>query len=155
MPARRGAAPVGGPRATWITGSVAAWRASFPHAKEANFYGGYRRRSPIVDADFVHFEGLQELDMSYCRQVTDTAFVHLKGIRKLIMWCCFQNTITDAAFAHLKGIHTLDMRQCSQATITVAAFSHLAGISSIRIEGCSAAAIAAAKAAGLRVLQLN
>ena len=58
-------------RATWIAGSVAAWRASFPRAKVANAIGynialNRARRTPIVDADFVHFEGLQELDMSNC-----------------------------------------------------------------------------------------
>ncbi len=163
-------------RATVIQGSVAAWRASFPHAKAASVYS-YLRRTPLLDADFVHFEGLQELDMTVCNEVTDAAFVHLKGIRKLRMWGCSQETITDAAFAnlkgihtlnmsrcaqatitdtafaHLKGIHTLDMSYCTQATITDAAFAHLEGIDSIRMNGHSAAAVNSAKAAGLRVLE--
>jgi hypothetical protein len=32
----------------------------------------------VVDADFVHFEGLRELYMAGCRGVTDAAFVHLR-----------------------------------------------------------------------------
>ena len=63
-------------RETWITGSVAAWRASFPRAKAANASGymhGRKRRPPLVNEDFVYFEGLQELDMSDCDKVTDAA----------------------------------------------------------------------------------
>ena len=73
-------------RETVITGSIAAWRASFPHANVANVsIRPFRRTAPVVDADFVHFEGLQELDMSRCTGVTDAAFVFLKGIRSLTM----------------------------------------------------------------------
>ena len=86
-------------------GSVAAWRASFPRAKVANV-GNSIRRTPIVDADFVHFEGLQELNMSFCKKVTDAAFVHLKGIRKLKMLGSSQKTITDAAFLHTSRAST-------------------------------------------------
>ena len=46
---------------TVIQGSVAAWRACFPHARCANvqmtiLIGGISKRTaPVVDADFVHF----------------------------------------------------------------------------------------------------
>ena len=45
---------------TVILGSVAAWRACFPRARWANVRGYYGegRRTPVVDADFVHFVGL-------------------------------------------------------------------------------------------------
>jgi hypothetical protein len=119
---------------TVIRGSVAAWRACFPRARWANVSGWNRRRTPVVDADFVHFVGLRRLDMEGCTSITDAAFVHLKGIHTLRMSGCFQPTITEAAFAHLKGIHTLDMTRCTQ--ITDAAFVHLKGIHTLSIEEC-------------------
>ena len=122
-------------RSTWINGSVAAWRASFPCAKVAKVsgfeYPDYRS-APIVDADFVHFAGLAELTMLSCTEVTDAAFAHLAGIRSLNMRGCRQ--ITDAAFVHLKGIQELDMRSCS--SITDAAFAHLKGIHALNMSFC-------------------
>ena len=114
-------------RRTVIKGSIAAWRACFPRARCANVR---QRRAPAVDADFVHFEGLQELRMHDVHKggITDAAFAHLRGIHTLNMNCCAQAGITDAAFAHLRGIHALGMVGCSQAAITDAAFAHLAGI---------------------------
>ena len=75
---------------TRITGNVGGWRASFPRATKANIsvkYSYPQVHNAIVDADFVHFEGIHTLDMSYCRQagITSAAFVHLKGIHKLDM----------------------------------------------------------------------
>ena len=167
-------------RKTVITGSIAAWRASFPRALTAsvsmwaNRPGGHRN-VPVVDADFAHFAGLRLLDMDSCEAVTDAAFAHLKGIRTLLMvGCgqagitdaafahlggiaalnicrCNQVGITDAAFAHLKGIRMLDMRGCDQATITGSAFRHLAGAERVNMHGCTGAARDAARAAGLRV----
>ena len=122
---------------TVIKGSVAAWRACFPRARWASVRQGHRgRRTPVVDADFVHFVGLRRLNMGDCISVTDAAFVHLKGIHTLDMTDCCQATITDAAFTHLKGIHTLNMDWCYQPTITDAAFAHLKGIHSLTIYGC-------------------
>ena len=124
---------------TVIKGKIALWRACFPRARGANVgqRGGNARwqnpngrRTPVVDADFVHFVGLRALNMSWCTQVTDAAFEHLKGIQELNMSWCDQDTITDAAFEHLKGIQVLSMRNCSQNTITGAAFEHLKGIQS-------------------------
>ena len=108
---------------TRIRGNVRGWRASFPRATKANIsvvYSVPQRHNAIVDADFVHFEGIHTLDMSFCAQVgiTDAAFVRLKGIHTLDMIWCNQAGITDAAFVHLKGIHTLYMRACNQAGIT-------------------------------------
>jgi hypothetical protein len=97
---------------TVIMGSVGAWRACFPRARWANVAQNEwndGRRTPVVDADFVHFVGLRRLDMSRCTSITDAAFVHLKGIHTLNMSSCNQPTITDAAIEHLKGIHTLNM----------------------------------------------
>ena len=84
---------------TRIWGNVRGWRSSFPRATKANISVEYLqlRHNAIVDADFVYFEGIHTLDMSYCRQAG----------------------ITDAAFVHLKGIHTLDMSFCDQADITL------------------------------------
>jgi hypothetical protein len=122
---------------TVIKGSVAAWRACFSMARWANVEQyGRGRRTPVVDADFVHFVGLRRLDMSQCTSITDAAFTHLKGIHTLKMYRCFQPTVTDAAFVHLKGIHTLDMYGCRQSTITDAAFAHLKGIHSLSMAYC-------------------
>ena len=121
---------------TVICGSVASWRACFPKARWANV-NGYMRRTPVVDADFVHFVGLRRLDMRWCSSITDAAFVHLKGIHTLEMGVCSQPTITDAAFVQLKGIHTLNMAACRQFTITDAAFVHLKGIHSLSLFGCT------------------
>ena len=124
---------------TVIRGSVAAWRACFPKARWASVsqWGKKGRKTPLVDADFVHFVGLRRLNMSYCRDVTGAAFVHLKGIQSLDMSGCNQLTITDKAFVHLKGIHTLNMAFCSQYTITGAAFAHLKGIHTLNMTCCS------------------
>jgi hypothetical protein len=71
-----------GDRDTVIQGSIGAWRACFPRARCANVKhtapkGHPKRAAPVVDADFVHLEGLRELRMSGCKSVTDAAFVHL------------------------------------------------------------------------------
>ena len=121
-------------RGTVIKGSIAAWRACFPNALCANVQqGGWengtnKRAAPVVDADFVHFEGLRELYMAGCMDVTDAAFVYLRGMRTLDMGFCRQAAITDAAFAHLAGVQRLSIEGCYQATITDAAFAHLRGI---------------------------
>ena len=126
---------------TVIQGSVAAWRACFPHARCARVRKGDAddgdeiRAAPVVDAD-LHFEGLRELNMADCRDVTDAAFVHLRGIHTLDMSWCDQATITDAAFAHLVGIQSLNMQGCEQATITDAAFAHLRGIQKLNMSQC-------------------
>ena len=131
-------------RETAIQGSIAAWRACFPRALNANVSQyAYRaakvRATPVVDADFVHLEGLRELRMAGCVGVTDAAFAHLRGICTLDMSDCHQKGVTDAAFAHLRGIHTLDMSHCNQAGFTGAdaAFSHLCGIHTLVGECCN------------------
>ena len=129
-------------RDTVIQGSIAAWRACFPHAccanvQKLNWLGGVKRASPVVDADFVHFEGLRELFMAGCRDVTDAAVVHLRGIHTLDLSHCDQLTITDAAFAHLAGIQRLSIRACRQGTIADAAFAHLRGIQLLNMSVCT------------------
>ena len=129
-------------RDTVIQGSIAAWRACFPNARCANvqqcgWLGALNKRSvPVVDADFVHFEGLRELHMASCKDVTDAAFVHLRGIHTLDMSYCSQLAITDASFAHLAGIQRLSLCYCDQATITDAAFAHLRGIQLLNMSLC-------------------
>ena len=128
-------------RGTVILGSIVGWRACFPRARYANVRmpaSGDRvvRRTPVVDADFVHFAGLWELNMSACSAVTDAAFVHLRGIRVLDMSLCSQHTITDAGLAHLVGIQKLCIWGCSQATLTDAAFAPLRGIRALNMGGC-------------------
>ena len=131
-------------RVTVIQGSIAAWRACFPRARCANVQqqvagdeeGARWRAVPVVDADFVHLEGLRELYMANCRAVTDAAFVHLRGIFALDMTECDQTAITDAAFAHLAGIQRLSIEFCEQATITDAAFAHLRGIQLLNMSHC-------------------
>jgi hypothetical protein len=123
---------------TAIKGSIAAWRACFPRACCANvarysMTGGEVRAAHVVDADFVHFEGLRELNMMYCRAVTDAAFVHLRGIHSLDIGSCFR--LTDAALVHLTGIQRLGMFNCSG--ITDAGFVHLRGIQLLNIMHCT------------------
>jgi hypothetical protein len=116
-------------RGTVIRGSIAAWRACFPHARCANVgrtsrvYGAEVRKARVYDADFVHFEGLRELNMAGCYDVTDAAFAHLRGIHSLEMLNCSQ--ITDAAIAQLAGIQRLGMFQALLTPLlcTCAAFS--------------------------------
>ena len=112
-------------RGTVIQGSIAAWRACFPHARYANaqlvkYNGAPRRAAPVVDADFVHFEGLRELYMEGCTDATDAAFAHLRGIHTLVMEHCSQATITGSSFSCLKGISVLGMARCGDAAIAVA-----------------------------------
>ncbi len=126
-------------RDTVITGSVAAWRACFPRARCANVQkGGLKgyRRNPLVNTDIAHFEGLRELNMADCCDVTDAAFVHLRGIHTLDMTGCDQRFITDAAFAHLAGIQWLSIFGCDQAPLTDAAFVHLRGIQVLNMSCC-------------------
>ena len=71
---------------TRISRKVGGWRKSFPHATKANISAAVDGRfNAIVDADFVHFEGLHTLNMHGCGQagITDAAFVHLKGVHTL------------------------------------------------------------------------
>ena len=147
---------------TVIRGSIALWRGCFPRARGANVghRGGNKplqnptgRRTPVVDADFVHFVGLRALNMSWCTQVTDAAFEHLKGIQELNMSGCRQATITGAAFENLKGIQELDMRLCNQATITDAAFEHLKGIQELNMSWCHQATITDAAFEHLKGIQ--
>ena len=157
---------------TAIKGSIAAWRACFPHARCANiahhsFTGGEVRIAPVEDADFVHFEGLRELNMLGSEDVTDAAFVHLRDIHSLEMSFCFGLTdaalphlvgiqrlgvagcdITDAAFAHLRGIQLLNIIVCAQ--LTDAAFAHLRGIKTLFMRGCDQPAITDAAFVHLR-----
>ena len=145
-------------RRTVIQGSIAAWRACFPHALCVNVqkwdssYRANMRSAAVVDADFVHFEGLRELYMADCKGVTDAAFVHLRGIHTLDMTCCSQPAITDAAFAHLAGIQRLSMWGCHQVTITDAALAHLRGIHTLYMRGCNQPAITDAAFVHLRGL---
>ena len=145
---------------TQVRQNAGGWRACFPRATKANISVklGYPHNT-FVDADFVHFEGLHTLDMSYCYQagITDAAFAHLKGIHTLNMSRCDQAGITDAAFVHLKGIHTLNMEGCYQAGITDAAFAHLKGIHTLDMSYCSQAGItdaAFAHLAGIHTLNM-
>ena len=158
---------------TAIKGSIAAWRACFPRARCANvgrgtFTDGEVRSAPVVDADFVHFEGLRELNMFECQAVTDAAFVHLRGIHSLEMSGCFKITsaalvhlagiqrlgmvgcprITDAAFVHLQGIQLLNIMFCMQ--LTDAAFAHLRGIKALFMSQCGQPAITDAAFVHLR-----
>ena len=127
-------------RKTVILGSIGSWRACFPRARCANVrfleYAAGLRHTPVVDADFVHFVGLWELNMTACKAVTDAAFVHLRGIRVLNMGGCDQLTITDAGLAHLMGIQKLSIQGCDQATLTDAAFAPLRGIRVLNMGQC-------------------
>jgi hypothetical protein len=141
---------------TAIKGSIADWRASFPKALCANVAQGYwkfimeLRNTPVLDADFVHLQGLRELNMSGCTSVTDAAFAHLRGINTLNMSLCSQSAITDAAFEHLRGIRLLDMSSCNQEGITDAAFAHLRGIYWLDMRCCYQESITDAAFANLR-----
>ena len=152
-------------RGTVIKGSIAAWRACFPLARCANVQQKdwprslNKRAAPVVDADFVHFEGLRELNMYGCDAVTDAAFLHLRGINSLEMGGCIHLTdaalghlvgiqrlgmafcrgIADAGFVHLRGIQLLNIMYCTQ--LTDAAFVHLRGIKTLFMERCSQPAI--------------
>ena len=142
---------------TLIRGNVGGWRKSFPRATKANISADIsQRRSAIVDADFVHFEGIHTLYMEGCTQagITDAAFAHLKGIHKLNMIGCNQAGITDAAFVHLKGIHTLNMPRCNQVGITDTAFDHLKGVHTLDMSRCNQAGITDAAFAHLKGIDM-
>jgi hypothetical protein len=127
-------------RATVILGSIGGWRACFPWARCANVrfneHAAGWRHTLVVDADFVHFVGLWELNMRSCKAVTDAAFVHLRGVRVLDMTGCNQSAITDAGLAHLVGIQKLSIDGCDQATLTDAAFAPLRGIRVLNMSFC-------------------
>jgi hypothetical protein len=128
-------------RRTAIQGNIRSWRACFPRARCANVQqrgvaSRETRVTPLVDADFVHFEGLREVYMAGCNAVTDASFVSLRGINTLDMSYCDQQSITDSAFAHLHGIKWLSIRGCIQPTITDAAFQHLSGILVLDMSFC-------------------
>ena len=160
-------------RGTVIHGSIASWRACFPRARCANvlrysFAGERVRAAPVVDADFVHLEGLRELNMFGCHDVTDAAFARLRGIHSLEMGMC--PLLTDAALAHLAGIQRLGMSDCRGVSdaglahlrgikllnigdctqLTDAAFVHLGGVKALFMEGCSQPAVTDAALVHLR-----
>ena len=91
------------PEVSCIRRCVPMWRRCYPNAKVANV-GSYqdRVRSQLVDNVFKHFSGVQYLDMTGQRSITDAALVHLKGINTLYMTGCSQSTITDACWARLR-----------------------------------------------------
>ena len=67
-----------------IQGSLAAWRASHPHAKAANV--SWRR--DLLDADLAALRGLRAVKVQGCPTLTDAAIVHLAGVHTLDMsWC--------------------------------------------------------------------
>ena len=129
-------------RETVIQGGIGAWRACFPRARCANVRerdwegGAVVRHIPVVDADFMHFVGLWELNMDSCLAVTDAAFVHLRGIRVLDMTDCNQIVITDAGLAHLVGIQKLCIAGCNQPTLTDSAIAPLRGIRVLSMGAC-------------------
>lgn len=103
---------------TFILGNISSWRACFPKARAANV-GNYMfnpgsRKIPLKDADFVHFQGITELNMYYQSGVTDKAFKNLMGIKKLNMGGCNTYSISDVAFQYLDGIEELNMFACKQ-----------------------------------------
>ena len=169
---------------------MADWRACFPRALCANVRKwapsgcGAVRTAPLTDADFVHFQGLQELNMSWCLSVTNAAFAHLAGLRaldmsrcnqaaitakalaplrgaleRLSLWGCDQPGLTDAALAHVGGtLRVLNIGECRQ--LTDAAFAHLRGLHTLLMWDCNQAAVSDAAferlgAARLRVLSLE
>jgi hypothetical protein len=56
---------------TRMQGNVGGWRRSFPRAAKANISVDPFRHNAIVDADFVHFEGIHTLET--CRVATRRA----------------------------------------------------------------------------------
>ena len=134
---------------TVIRGSVASWRACYPRAIGAAAYSrnpycddgpeycglSDGRLRHLVDADFEHFRGLENLFISHCEGLSDSALAPLAGsIRMLIMEFC--TSFSDAAFVHLRGIRELYMGHCDQPAITDAAIVHLAGIQVLRLSWC-------------------
>ena len=115
-------------------GQRGAWRACFPRAKYANITRGGTgfRRNSIIDSDFVHLAGLEQLNMNYCTEITDAAFVHLVGIQKLSMYACIN--ITDAAFVHLVGIKELNITCCYQ--ITDNGIQYIRGVRMLNMAHC-------------------
>ena len=117
---------------TRITGSVEAWRRSFPYALSANLSSR---------PDFYHFsllEGIATLDMSYCTHhcITSYSFSKLSGsLKQLRMTGCRQ--ITDDALAHLKGIQHLDISYCSDGALTPAGLLALIAVPVVRVAGCN------------------
>lgn len=112
-----------------IVGSLAEWRSTNPTATRCNIEG----RRDLTDADFVHLQGILELNMNGCNQpgVTDTAFENLRGIKNLEMNRCNQAGITNAAFENLRGIEHLAMAGCTQEGITPLALIPLYGVVSL------------------------
>ena len=105
-----------------IKTSLEVWKRKFPKAKYANI----SRRKDLTDANFVHLENLEYLDMGYCNQskFTDAALTHLKNIHTLIIRGCTQ--ITDDAFKPLNKLTTLDISYCTQ--LSTKAFVHFKNI---------------------------
>ena len=68
---------------TVIKGSVASWRACFPRARCANVTKGYwvagPRKTPLVDADFVHFVGLRRLGHKWLEECHGCCFCVPQG----------------------------------------------------------------------------
>ena len=64
---------------TKIECSVFKWRVCFPRARTA----ALRRYSTLTDADFVALAGLRRVMLAECRNIMDAHFVHFWGIHNL------------------------------------------------------------------------
>lgn len=95
----------------------------------------------LTDAAFSSLRGIPSIDVSGCKKLTDAALAHLRGdgdsavtaTKSLRISCCKQ--ITDAGIAHLRGIQNVDVNRCHQ--LTDACLEHLNGsIQSLNVTGC-------------------
>ena len=107
-------------------GSLAAWRACFPHVRSATI-SAY----DIMDEDFEHLKGLHELNIEH-GNFSGAGLVHLRGIHTL--WMCGNPNFEGRYLGHLRGIHTLDISSCDG--VTDADLRHLRGIHTLRMWKC-------------------
>ena len=105
------------------------WRNAYPNALSV----ALSRNVTFPSEDYVHLRGVRYLHLNHNPSITDAAFDHFqtfrgdKGLDTLNMSWCRQ--ITDKAFENLRGINTLDVSFCRQ--ITDKAFENLRGISTL------------------------
>ena len=87
--------------------------------KALNIDNCYRTKSKqiITDKHFKYFNGLEELSMRGCKQITNNAFRCFRCLKCLDMGFCNQKTITDECLTYLKNLKKISIKGCNQFTI--------------------------------------
>src|SRR3989338_5152712 len=64
----------------------------------------------INDEDMKYLEGIEQINITRCRNITDKGFKYLKNVKKLNISCC--SNITDDYVDYLTSLEVLNVNAC-------------------------------------------